>query len=106
MTIEWTVFGLERKPTEGSLSDVCTKAHWAAIDRDSGKTSYKFGETTLNAPDSSSFVAFNSLTNDTVSGWVKTLLGTTEVNSIESGLTTKTTNQKDSSIVEEIPWAG
>ena len=104
MTIEWTVFGLERKPTEGSLSDVCTKAHWAVIDRDSEKISYKFGETTLNSADSSSFVAFNSLTNDTVSGWVKTLLGSTEVDSIESTLAAKTNSQKNSSIVEEVPW--
>jgi len=104
MAIEWTVFELERKSTEGSLSDVCTKAHWAAIDRDSEKVSHTFGETTLNAADSSSFIAFDSLTNDTVSGWVKTLLGTSEVDLIESRLTTKTTSQKDGLVTTGLPW--
>tara|TARA_B100000287_G_C20053779_1_gene551460 strand:- start:74 stop:385 length:312 start_codon:yes stop_codon:yes gene_type:complete len=103
MAIKWKVFELERKASEGSLSDVCTEAHWVVIDEDNGG-SYRFGETTFNAPDSDSFIAFDSLTYDTVLNWVKTLLGTSEVNSIESGLTTKTTNQKDGTVIPGVPW--
>ena len=103
MAIEWNVFELERKPTDGSLSNVCTKAHWVVMDEDN-KTSYRFGETTFNAPDSDSFIAFDSLTYDTVLNWVKTLLGTSEVNSIESGLATTTTSQKDGTVIPGVPW--
>ena len=49
------------------------------------------GEVTFTKPSSlpSDFIAYASLTESTVLGWVKTALGTDEVTSIESGLDTE-----------------
>lgn len=106
MTTEWQIVDLEKKPTEGSFSNVCKSINWVVIDRDesSNIASYKFGETTLESPSSSSFVAFDDLTEDTCIGWVKNILGSTETTSTETGVTSKLTELKDSSITRGIPW--
>lgn len=98
----WTIANLERNIADGGV----TVAHWRVT------ASETVGEETYTAsnygtvgftPDAEAegFIAFESLDEDTVLGWVKDQL---DVESIESGLTANIESQKAPVSVAGLPW--
>lgn len=98
----WTISNLERNTADGGV----TIAHYRVT------ASETVDEVTYSAssygtvgftPDAEAegFVAFESLDEDTVLGWVKDQL---DVESIESGLTANIETQKAPATLSGLPW--
>jgi len=114
VTKTWGIVAMDSAPTEGSLSDVVKTIHWNCTGTEtvgSGDsavtyTSYSYGCVGLAAADSSSFIAFDSITKANAIAWAQAELGTDGVTSIETGLEDKITEQKTPSIeTKTLPWS-
>tara|TARA_R100000234_G_C4929296_1_gene147732 strand:- start:95 stop:418 length:324 start_codon:yes stop_codon:yes gene_type:complete len=90
VTKTWEVNTMERDLSDGYVNKVIYRVK-GIDDADSTEKARATGEVTFTKPSSlpSDFIAYASLTESTVLGWVKTALGTDEVTSIESGLDTE-----------------
>ena len=108
MAVTWIITQLDRQETKDSLSDVVLNVNWYAYETKTvdGKdySGKEFGTVTLNAPDSSSFTAYKSLTQDEVITWVKNVLGTDEVTKIETSLATQITQATEPPVISGLPW--
>ena len=108
MAVTWNIGSLDTTVTVGSLSNVVKTVHWNATDQelvDSIQHSgYVNGCIDLAAPESSSFIAYDSLTQDTVIGWVKASLGTDKVTEIENKISAQITESKTPTEISGIPW--
>ena len=108
MALTWLITQLDRQETKDSLSDVVLNVNWYAYETKtvdgedySGKES---GTVTLNAPDSSNYKAYKSLTQDEVITWVKNVLGTDEITKIETSIATQITKATEPKVVSGLPW--
>jgi len=90
VTKTWEVNTMERDLSDGYVNKVIYRVK-GIDDADSTEKARATGEVSFTKPSSlpSDFIAYASLTESTVLGWVKTALGTDEVTSIESGLDTE-----------------
>jgi len=108
MTVTWTITQLDRQETKDSLSDVVLNVNWYAYETktvDSKNYSGKeFGTVTLNAPDSSNFKDYKSLTQNEVITWVKNVLGTDEITKIETSIATQITKATEPPVLSGLPW--
>tara|TARA_Y100000401_G_scaffold66552_1_gene53137 strand:+ start:467 stop:793 length:327 start_codon:yes stop_codon:yes gene_type:complete len=108
MAVTWNIGSLDTTVTVGSLSNVVKTVHWNATDQelvDSIQHSgYVNGCIDLAAPESSSFIAYDSLTQDTVIGWVKASLGTDKVTEIENKISAQITESKTPTEISGVPW--
>ncbi len=97
MAVTWSV-RLEGTKTVGSLSDVVTKIYWTATDSETiDNVTHNGSESSsvdLAEPDSSNFIALNSITNETAIAWVKAILGSDKVNLIETEIAQHITESK------------
>ena len=107
MAVTWSV-RLEGTKTVGSLSDVVTKIHWSATDSETvdsvDYSGYLFGCESLAEPDSSSFTALASITNETAIAWVKAALGSDKVTEIETKIAAQITESKTPTVTAGVPW--
>ena len=111
MAVTWDVVSLDATKTVGSLSDVVTTVHWTASDSEtvgSGDsavvhTGSRYGSIGLAEPDSSSFIALNSVTNDNLIAWAKAALGSDEVTAIETDVTAQITESKTPTTFSGLP---
>ena len=81
-TYTWNFPTLERKATEGDLSDVVKTIHYrytGTYDSNTEISSTIYGTVGLDQPDSNTFITFDSLTANTVKTWVLTKLNQTEI---------------------------
>mgnify|MGYP003116865010 CR=1 FL=1 len=108
MAVNWIITQLDRQETKDSLSDVVLNVKWYAYETKivdgedySGK---EYGTVTLNAPDSSNFKTYKSLTQDEVISWVKNVLGTDEVTKIETSIATQITKATEPPVISGLPW--
>ena len=78
-------------------------AHWRVTAEDGDYTASSYGTASFE-PDASAdgYVAYDSLTEETVIGWVKDSLDAAE---IEAGLTAKIEAQKAPATLAGTPWA-
>ena len=108
MAVTGNIGSLDTTVTVGSLSNVVKTVHWNATDQelvDSIQHSgYVYGCIDLAAPESSSFIAYDSLTQDTVIGWVKASLGTDKVTEIENKISAQITESKTPTEISGVPW--
>ena len=108
MTLTWTITSLDTIKSENSLSDIVYNIGWKLTGSDGGFSYVKTGKAIhLASPESSSFTAYNSLTESDVIGWLKSHLGSTEVTAIEDEVTAEITSLKDSNSEENktLPWS-
>ena len=77
-------------------------AHWRVTEEDSEYTASSYGTASFE-PDASAdgYVAYDSLTEETVIGWVKDSLNAAE---IEAGLTANIEAQKAPATLAGMPW--
>ena len=108
MAVTWHIKNMEATKTVGSLSDVVHTVHWTATDKEFVETighfGHRYGSIELAAPDSSSFTAYDSLTEDTIIGWVKTSIGTEGVTEIENQVAAQITESKTPTEISGVPW--
>ena len=96
MTITWTINNLERQTSDGLV----TVVHWgaSAVDGD-------FGASIVNTQAlerGDSFVNYDTLTQETVLGWV---WGKVDKEAVEAALTAQINAQKAPVISSGLPWS-
>jgi len=94
----WTISTLERNTSDGGV----TVAHWTVTEED-GDYSASFYGTVGFTPDASAegFVAYDSLDEATVLGWVQAEL---DQDAIEATLTANIEGQKNPVTADGVPW--
>ncbi len=96
MTITWTINNLERKASDGLV----TVVHWGASAVD-GDFSASIVNTQALERDGDSFVNYDTLTEETVLGW---LWGKIDKEAVEASLTAQIEAQKAPVISNGLPW--
>ena len=108
MAVTWNVVSLDSKKKVGSLSDVVTTVHWTASDSETvGEDTYtgsSYGSVGLTEADSSSFIAYGSITESDAVSWAKAALGADEVTSIETSIAGQITEAKTPTVTAGVPW--
>ena len=112
MAVTWDINSLNSRKTVGSLSDVITSVHWTAKGVEvvgSGESAvthigYRYGVVGLAEPDASSFVAYNSVTKENAIAWAKAVIGSDEVEAIETDISAQITESKTPTTSSGVPW--
>ena len=96
----WTIANLEYN---NDADKGVVVAHWRVTEEDGDYTASSYGTASFE-PDASAdgYVAYDSLTEETVIGWVKDSLDAAE---IEAGLTANIEAQKAPATLAGMPWA-
>lgn len=98
MTISYTINYLPYVATQDSLSDVVQSIFWTITNTETvdGETYTvnAIGSNYLSEPDSSSFTAYKSITEDNAVTWLKAVMGADMVTQYEQVVTNKMTNLK------------
>ena len=113
MAVTWDIVSLDSTKTVGSLSDVIQTAHWVASETEITEDGLnqiihegiQYGSIGLLAADSSSFIAYGSVTKANVIEWVKAILGNEEVTKIEENVTAQFTESKTPTVTSGVPSA-
>lgn len=103
MAVTWKVNYYNGEKSVGSLSDVLTTLHWTASKTDGDHSGSIYGTVELAAPDSSSFIALASVTNDNLIAWTKAALGSDQVTAIETDIAAKITESKTPTKFSGVP---
>jgi hypothetical protein len=91
-------------PSEDGLTNVVKTVHWDFAGTDeSGVTARCIGCTILGGPDRDAFAAFETLTLDTVMGWVHAAIGGERVNQMKEDLAQQIAFQKDQNRPRPMP---
>jgi len=92
-TYTWDCKTVDVYPTHDNHSDVVYNVHWrlnAVSDQQDADENYYsasvYGTQSINADDIENFIAFDDLTNAVVTGWVESVMGEDEVQSLKDGL--------------------
>ena len=102
MAVTWSITNLEY--TNDSNKGV-VHAAWSATDTDGNYSGTVSGMESYNPnPSSNTFVAFDSLDETTVLGWVKDTLGADEVSEVELKATAKLNEAKTPSTSWGLAW--
>ena len=92
MTYTWNCSTVDAYPSYDSLSDVVYNVHWILSGEEMvGEDAYSasvYGTISISLEDLSpaTFVPVDQLTNEVVTGWVKTAMGTEEVQAKEEAV--------------------
>ena len=94
----WTIANLERNVADGGV----TMAHWRVTKVDGDFSASSYG-TVGFTPDASAsdFVAYDSLTEEVVMGWVH---ADVDKDATETALTANIAGQKDPVSADGMPW--
>jgi len=97
MAVTWTISTLERNTDDGVVV-----AHWRASDADGDYSGSSYG-TCGFTPDSTAdgYVAYDSLTEETVIGWVK---ADVDADAIEASIAAQIADSKAPAITVGVPW--
>jgi hypothetical protein len=98
ITYTWSVANMERNTADGGV----TVVHWRCEGADGDTTASRYG-TTSHTPDTSAsdFVAYDSLTEATVLGWVHN--GVVKAD-IEGSIATEITEALNPTSSDGMPW--
>ena len=95
MTITWTINNLERQTSDGLV----TVVHWGASAVDGDFSAGIVNTQALERGDS--FVNYDTLTQETVLGWV---WGKVDKDAVEAALTAQINAQKQPATANGLPW--
>ena len=104
MAVTWDVISLDATKTVGSLSDVITKVHWQASDKDGEHVGYRYGCIDLADADSKSYTAYKDVTKENAIAWAKAAMGSDEVTAIETSVAAQITESKTPTKTSGVPW--
>ena len=100
MAVIWNISTLERNTDNGVVV-----AHWRASDVDGDHSGSSYG-TVGFTPDASAdgYVAYDSLTEEEVIGWVKDSMGEEGVTGVEDSIAAQIADSKAPAISVGTPW--
>jgi len=100
MTVIWNISTLERNTDNGVVV-----AHWRASDVDGDHSGSSYG-TCGFTPDASAdgYVAYDSLIEEDVIGWVKDSMGEEAVTGVEDSIAVQIADSKAPAISVGTPW--
>ena len=100
MAVTWNISTLERNTDNGVVV-----AHWRASDVDGDHSGSSYG-TCGFTPDASAdgYVAYDSLTEEEVIGWVKGSMGEEGVTGVEDSIAAQIADSKAPAISVGTPW--
>ena len=100
-TFTWQIANLERNTADGGV----TIAHWRlnAVDGEYTASSYGTQSFTPDA-DADGFVAYDSLTESAVVGWIESAMGAEQVQSMKDSLQSQIDADKNPVSVDGLPW--
>ena len=94
----WTIANLERNVADGGV----TVAHWRVTEVDGDYSASAYGTCGFTPdPDADDFVAYDSLTEEVVMGWVHAEVDQAET---EAALTANIAEQKTPTSADGMPW--
>ncbi len=94
----WTIANLERNVADGGV----TVAHWRVTEVDGDFSASSYGTCGFTPdPDADDFVAYDSLTEATVLGWVQAEV---DQDATEAALTANIEAQKNPVSADGMPW--
>ena len=97
MAVTWTISTLERNTNDGVVV-----AHWRASDADGEHVGSSYGTCGFTPdPDADGYVAYDSLTEETVIGWVK---ADVDADAIEASIAAQIADSKAPAISTGVPW--
>ncbi len=101
MAVTWTISTLERNTDDGVVV-----AHWRASDSETvgevEHTGSSYGTCGFTPdPDADGYVAYDSLTEETVIGWVK---ADVDADAIEASIASQIADSKAPAITVGVPW--
>ena len=97
MAVTWTISTLERNTDDGVVV-----AHWRASDADGEHTGSSYGTCGFTPDaDADNYVAYDSLTEETVIGWVK---ADVDADAIEASIAAQIADSKAPAITVGVPW--
>jgi len=104
----WVISSMDEYPSSEGLSDVVFNIHYRRQATEVDDKGTWFAETysvlSVSAPDPSSFVPYDQLTQEMVEGWLNSGL---DVASIDASLTAQIEEQKNPKVVSlPLPWMG
>ena len=106
ITTKWIIMSLECKPAEGDLTNVVQTVHWTVNGTDGTYAGSAYGAVGVPVADPVTFTPYESLTEDEIVGWVKTVLGEETVTAYEANVANQITAQVTPPIVKPpLPWA-
>ena len=97
MAVTWTISTLERNTNDGVVV-----AHWRASDADGEHVGSSYGTCGFTPdPDADGYVAYDSLTEETVIGWVK---ADVDADAVEASIAAQIADSKAPAISTGVPW--
>lgn len=97
MAVTWTISTLERNTDDGVVV-----AHWRASDADGEHVGSSYGTCGFTPdPDADGYVAYDSLTEETVIGWVK---ADVDADAVEASIAAQIADSKAPAITTGVPW--
>ena len=97
MAVTWTISTLERNTDDGVVV-----AHWRASDGDGEHSGSSYGTCGFTPDaDADGYVAYDSLTEETVIGWVK---ADVDADAIEASIAAQIADSKAPAISTGVPW--
>ena len=105
-TKKWVIAALDCKPSIDAMVDVVSTIHWrkqaTEVVGEKTYTADMYGACTITLPEPESFIEFDSLTEETIVGWLEATL---DVAAIDSALDAQIELQKNPPIVtKKAPW--
>ena len=109
-TYSWTINALDVYPSQDSLSNVVYNIHWGltatSSETDDDGNPYSatsIGTQAVEAPEADSFTEFDSLTQETVEGWLEA--SDLDVEALKDGLDSRVSEQiTPTSESKDVPW--
>ena len=98
-TYEWKIANLERETADGFVY----MAHYTINASNEAYSAGAYGSIGLERPES--LIPFDSLTEETVVGWVKEKLGEDKVEEIEAALQAQIDEKQFPTKAAGVPWA-
>tara|TARA_R110002012_G_scaffold136177_1_gene290398 strand:- start:255 stop:566 length:312 start_codon:yes stop_codon:yes gene_type:complete len=100
----WTISSMDRDITQDGKANVVTTIHWRASDTDSnGNTGSSYGSVGVTLG-SSSFVAYEDITEVIAIQWVKDQLGSDEVTLIEENIASQISAKATPTTASGVSW--
>jgi hypothetical protein len=99
MTLTWKVRSLSCKPSFDGKTNIVETIHWDLTGVDGEYTTSVYGATGINYEEGSSFVDYNSLTEETVITWLKDKLGENDIASYEASVNSQLEALKNPKVV-------
>jgi hypothetical protein len=97
MAVTWTISTLERNTDDGVVV-----AHWRASDADGEHVGSSYGTCGFTPDaDADGYVAYDSLTEETVIGWVK---ADVDADAVEASIAAQIADSKAPAISTGVPW--